>query len=73
MLHFGLHITLSTQIGAIVIGCLSMLAAHREHVPPLIFSIPAVVPMIPGGFAYEAMLGFLKLTSDLVYKFIKQF
>jgi uncharacterized membrane protein YjjB (DUF3815 family) len=65
LMHFGLHITLSTLIGAIVIGCLSIPAAHREHVPPLIFSIPAVIPMIPGVFAYEAMLGFLKLTSDL--------
>jgi uncharacterized membrane protein YjjB (DUF3815 family) len=33
--------------------------------PPLIFSIMAVTPMIPVVFAYEAMLGFLKLTSDL--------
>jgi uncharacterized membrane protein YjjB (DUF3815 family) len=65
LLHFGLHIALTTLIGAIVIGCLSILAAHREHVPSLIFSIPAVMPMIPGVFAYEAMLGFLKLISDL--------
>ncbi|PQB07373.1 hypothetical protein BST83_09520 [Polaribacter filamentus] len=65
LLHFGLHITLSTLIDAIVIGCLSILAAHPEHVPPFIFSIRAVIPMIPGVFSYETMLGFLKLISDL--------
>jgi uncharacterized membrane protein YjjB (DUF3815 family) len=65
LIYFGLHITLSTFIGAAVIGCLSIPAAHKAHVPPLIFSIPAVIPMIPGVFAYEAMLGFLKLTSNL--------
>ncbi len=64
-MHFELHITLLTLIGDIVIGCLSIPAAHPEYVPPLIFSILAVIPMIPGVFAYEAMLGFLKLTSDL--------
>ncbi|WP_166381808.1 MULTISPECIES: threonine/serine exporter family protein [unclassified Polaribacter] len=65
LIHFGVHITLASLIGAIVVGFLSIPAAHKQHVPPLILSIPAVIPMIPGAFAYEAMLGFFKLTYEL--------
>lgn len=65
LMHYGVPIILSSLIGATVIGILSIQAAHGKHTPPLVFSIPAVIPMVPGAFAYKAMLGFIKLTGDV--------
>lgn len=65
LMYFGIHIVISSFIGATVIGFLSIQAAHGKHAPPLVFSIPSVIPMVPGAFAYKAMLGFIKLTGDI--------
>ena len=36
--------------------------AHRIHQPPVVFSIPSVIPMIPGYFAYETVLSIMNFT-----------
>ena len=64
-MQFGGHIIVGSFVGAILIGFLSIPAAHGKHAPPLVFSIPAVIPMIPGAFAYKTMLGFIKLTNNI--------
>ncbi|MGY5355352.1 threonine/serine exporter family protein [Wenyingzhuangia sp. IMCC45467] len=65
LMYFGLHIIIGSLVGAIIIGLLSIPIAHNKHAPPLVFSIPAVIPMIPGAFAYKTMLGFIKLTGEI--------
>ena len=59
----GVSIVLSVLCGATLIGFLSVLAAHRRKAPPMIFAIPAVIPMIPGFFAYQTMVGIIELTT----------
>ncbi len=58
--HFD--VVIATFIGASIIGILSIPAAHNKHAPPLVFSIPALIPMVPGVFGYRTMLGIMKLT-----------
>lgn len=53
----------TTVIGAAVVGVLSLYFAHRVHTPPVVFSIPAVINMIPGKMGYEFMFGVLKIIS----------
>ncbi|MDP4209322.1 MAG: threonine/serine exporter family protein [Bacteroidota bacterium] len=65
MLNLELGPVLASFLGASVIGLLSIPAAHNKHAPPLVFSIPAVIPMVPGVFFYRMMLGFIKLTGDI--------
>ena len=60
---FGIDVIVATFIGASLIGLLSIPAAHNKHAPPLVFSIPALIPMVPGVFGYRTMLGVIKLTS----------
>jgi uncharacterized membrane protein YjjB (DUF3815 family) len=62
MLDLNLNIILSSLIGASLVGILSIPLAHKIHSPPLIFSIPAVIPMIPGVLAYRMMLGLMKIS-----------
>ena len=64
LLHFQANIALASLVGAIAIGFLSIPAAHYKHTPPLIFYIPAVIPMIPGIFAYRMILGLITLTGS---------
>lgn len=63
-ISFGTSVILGSLGGAILIGILSTPLAHSKHAPPLIFSIPAVIPMVPGTFAYKMMLGLMHLTED---------
>jgi len=62
LLNFHIDIVLSSLIAALSVGILSMPLAHRIHQPPVVFSIPAVIPMIPGYFAYETVLSIMNFT-----------
>ncbi|MGL5111804.1 MAG: threonine/serine exporter family protein [Flavobacterium sp.] len=64
MMEFEIGIVLSTLCGATLIGFLSVFAAYNRNCPPITFSIPAVIPMIPGLYAYKSMIGFIALTSE---------
>jgi uncharacterized membrane protein YjjB (DUF3815 family) len=63
LIKVGASIILSSFGGSILIGILTIPAAHNSHAPPLIFSIPAVIPMVPGVFAYRMMLGLIELAG----------
>lgn len=65
-LYFQIDIVLASLLGASAVGILSVPTAHKWYSPPLVFAIPAVIPMVPGAFAYNMMLGFINLatTSD---------
>lgn len=66
MLGLGASIILSSLAGATLIGVLSVYAAHNKQAPPLVFSTPAVIPMVPGAFAYRMMLGCMELAGQPV-------
>ena len=66
LMHFNIGIVVATFAGASLIGLLSVYAAHNKHAPPLVFSIPSVIPMIPGALAYRMMLGLMKLSGTAV-------
>jgi len=62
-IKLGGEIVMGSFLGATLIGFLSIEAAHLKHSPPFVFAIPAVIPMVPGTFAYRMMIGILKLTD----------
>lgn len=61
-LEFGL--VFAAFCGSSLIGFMSVLAAHYRKAPPMTFALPALIPMIPGLFAYKAMTGVMKLTAQ---------
>lgn len=65
LLQFEINVIVSTLAGATVIGFLSIPFAHKRHAPPPIFAIPAVIPMVPGIFAYRMMLGLINLAGTI--------
>ena len=65
VLQYTGSIVLASFSGATAVGLLSIPIAHYRHVPPMIFAIPSVIPLVPGVFAYRTMLGFIKLTGAI--------
>ena len=63
LMQAGVSVVLASFVGASVVGVLSIPTAHFRHVPPMIFAIPSVIPMIPGITAYRTMLGLIKLSG----------
>lgn len=61
LLHFDVNIILSSFAAAALVGVVSLHFANVQDTPPVIFSLPAVIPMVPGLFTYRAMLGIIKL------------
>ena len=64
-IEFGMGPVMASFLGASTVGLLSIPVAHIKHAPPLVFSIAAVIPMVPGVFAYRTMLGVIRLTGDI--------
>lgn len=59
LLNFEIHIVVASLLAAFFVGLLSLPLAHSIHQPLVVFSIPAVIPMIPGYFAYETVLSIM--------------
>lgn len=67
LIHLNVHVVLGSFLAAFFVGCASIPMAHKIHQPPVVFSIPPVIPMIPGYFAYETVLSimnFIFITDD---------
>ncbi|WP_057895361.1 threonine/serine exporter family protein [Liquorilactobacillus oeni] len=58
----GTHINAGTMLanvmGALIIGLSSMVMARRLKMPMILFNIPSLVPLVPGGQAYKAVRSF---------------
>ncbi len=65
LLQLTAGVVFASFAGALAIGFSSIPIAHFRHVPPMIFAIPSVIPLIPGVFAYRTMLGLMKLTGNI--------
>jgi uncharacterized membrane protein YjjB (DUF3815 family) len=64
LIAHGTGLVFAALCGSSSIGFLSVLAAHYRKAPPITFAIPALIPMIPGFFAYKAMVGVMQLTVE---------
>lgn len=51
----GQHIVLSSLAGALIIGIGAVITAPRAKCVPETFSYPALLPMIPGIYAYKSI------------------
>lgn len=60
----GVGVIASSFAAALIVGSTSLLIAYLLRVPPQIFAIPSVIPLVPGVFAYRTMLGLMKLTGN---------
>ncbi|MBD8346591.1 MULTISPECIES: threonine/serine exporter family protein [unclassified Dysgonomonas] len=64
LLHFDFGLVSSTLAGSIFIGIAGIYCAHKVHTPPVVFTMPACITMIPGLYAYRTMMGWIKIYTD---------
>ncbi len=64
MLDIPVSITAASFAGAFSIGLLALLFARRLHCPAEVLSFPALLPMIPGMYAYKTILTTIQFMSD---------
>jgi len=55
----------SSFLAALAAGFFSTAIGFSRHEPPKIFAIPSVIPLVPGVFAYNTMMGLIKLTEKV--------
>ncbi|MGI9276028.1 MAG: threonine/serine exporter family protein [Endozoicomonas sp.] len=61
---YGLNLVIATLIASCTMGLLAIQLAHWVHTPTTVFMAPAVIPMVPGVFAYRTMMGLLEISSN---------
>lgn len=54
----------AATLGASVVGFSAVYFSHIVHTPPSVFTIPAVINMIPGKYGYLFMLGLMKMVTS---------
>lgn len=65
--HYGMHIIAASAIAGFTIGILAVVSASRIKCPAEVCFFPALLPMIPGMYAYrtiEALLSCLYHTQE---------
>ena len=60
----GVEIVLSTFAASLLVGFSSLLFYKYAYVPSAIFSITGAIPMVPGVYAFNAMLGIIELSTE---------
>src|SRR5690625_1775404 len=55
-LYLGMNVVFSTAVASFGAGLLAHILARRKHVPVTTFTIPGIIPLVPGGKAYATML-----------------
>lgn len=55
----GMDVVPATVFGAMLVAVLSQLCAKIYRTPIIIFNVSGIIPLVPGGIAYDAMRHFV--------------
>lgn len=64
LLHHHFSIELSTFIAATAIGIIGVFWSRRYVMPRPVYTVPSIIPMIPGTYAYEMMISLVSMNTD---------
>lgn len=60
---------ISTIIASFFIAFASQIFARKLKTPVIIFTLPGLIPLVPGGMAFNMMRAFFEGNSDLGFQF----
>lgn len=61
LFSFGLDEVRASFIGAFVVSLVAHFAARKFRMPMIIFSVSGIIPLVPGGVAYNTMRNIMEL------------
>jgi uncharacterized membrane protein YjjB (DUF3815 family) len=64
LLSIDMPIEWATFVAAAIVGVLTISFAKRHMAPPLMYAVAAVIPMIPGTYAFNTMIALVQMTSQ---------
>jgi uncharacterized membrane protein YjjB (DUF3815 family) len=64
LLSIDMPIEWATFAAAAIVGVLTISFAKRHMAPPLMYAVAAVIPMIPGTYAFNTMIALVQMTSQ---------
>jgi uncharacterized membrane protein YjjB (DUF3815 family) len=56
----GIDIVLATVIASFIVAVISQYFAKTYKTPIIIFTVAGIIPLVPGGLAYDAMRNFVE-------------
>lgn len=63
LVEWGVTLEPATLAGAVVVGFLAEFFARRWQTPSPVFTVPGVIPLVPGSFAFRALIGLIQITD----------
>ena len=64
LLHFGIPIEWATFIASANMGFLGLYCSRKHLIPRPVFTVASVIPMIPGSYAFTAMIGLVEINTS---------
>ncbi|MBN1840093.1 MAG: threonine/serine exporter family protein [Campylobacterales bacterium] len=64
LLHGNFSLVLSTFIAATTIGIIGVFWSRRYVMPRPVYTVPSIIPMIPGTYAYEMMISLVRMNTE---------
>ena len=64
VLETGVSLVPASFLGALTAGIIAALLSRKQGCPHVIFSIPAVIPMVPGVLGFKTVLGVLEILQQ---------
>lgn len=61
MMQFGIPIEWATFFAATLVGMIGVYWSRRFLAHPKVFTVAALIPMVPGVFAYKAMIAMVEI------------
>lgn len=63
MMEFGIPIEWATFFAATIVGMIGVHWSHRLLAHPKVFTVAALIPMVPGVFAFKAMIAMVEINN----------
>lgn len=67
--QFGFVVFLGAGAASFLIAFLSQWFARYYRMPVIVFAVPAIIPLVPGGSAYNMMRAFIEGNSEAALMF----
>lgn len=64
LMHYGVPIEWATLCAATLVGMIGVHWSHRFLAHPKVFTVAAMIPMVPGVFAFKAMIAIVEINHQ---------
>ena len=62
LMHFDMPIEWATFTAAAIVGVITIQFAKKHLAPPLMYAVAAIIPMVPGTYAFNTVIAIVQLS-----------